>query len=147
MLSMRHVLHGAFEQMREHTRWKATSTGRFTLSSAISYMNRQQSSSLNHGISARTQVGIKLAERIPHFEDSWPLYQEQSETRDHLFFHCPLSQQVWFASQVEPAYPVLTTRIRTYCFASTPLESNINILIGWSSRYSSFSQRVDKLAK
>ncbi|XP_020114730.1 uncharacterized protein LOC109728671 [Ananas comosus] len=129
MLSMRHVLHGAFEQMGEHTRWRATSTGRFTLSSAISYLNRQQSSSLNHGISARTQgicfkiwklkevmprvklfiwravvdalpVGPKLAERIPHFGDSCPLCQEQSETRDHLFFHCLLSQQVWFASQV-----------------------------------------------
>nr|CAD1827531.1 unnamed protein product [Ananas comosus var. bracteatus] len=129
MLSMRHVLHGAFEQIRERTRWKATSTGRFTLSSAISYLNRQQSSSVNHGISSRTQgicfkiwklkevmprvklfiwravvdalpVGTKLAERISHFEDSCPLCQEQSETRDHLFFHCPLSQQVWFASQV-----------------------------------------------
>nr|CAD1821373.1 unnamed protein product [Ananas comosus var. bracteatus] len=45
-------------------------------------------------------MGPKLAERIPHFGDSCPLCQEQSETRDHLFFHCLLSQQVWFASQV-----------------------------------------------
>nr|CAD1835422.1 unnamed protein product [Ananas comosus var. bracteatus] len=68
-LSMRHVLHGAFEQMGEHTRWRATPTEHFTLSSTISYLNRQQSSSLNHGISARTQ-GIcfkiwKLKEVMP----------------------------------------------------------------------------------
>nr|CAD1839775.1 unnamed protein product [Ananas comosus var. bracteatus] len=111
--------------------------------------NRQQSSSLNHGISARTQgiyfkiwklkevmprvklfiwhgfvdalpVGIKLAERIPHFGDSCPLCQEQSETRDHLFFHCPL----------RPAYPFSLQELERIASLRRLLESNNNILIG-----------------